>query len=41
MELNETNKYQIKCKKCEKNIFSVFSCLDKNIKSKSKRKNQK
>ena len=41
MELNETNKYQIKCKKCEKNIFSVFSCLSKNIKSESKRKNQK
>ena len=35
------NKYQIKCKKCEENIFNVFSCLDKNMKSKSKGKNQK
>ena len=35
------NKYQIKCKKCEKNIFNVFSCLDKNIKSKSKGKKSK
>ena len=35
------NKYQIKCKKCEKNIFNVFSCLNKNIESKSKGKNKK
>ena len=35
------NKYQIKCKKCEKNNFNVFSCLNKNIEKKSKGKSKK
>ena len=35
------NKCQKNAKKCGKNIFNVYLCLDKNIKTKSKGKNQK
>ena len=35
------NKYQIKCKKCEKNNFNIFYALSKINKSETKIKSQK
>ena len=35
------NKYQIKCKKCEKNIFNIFYALTKINKSETKIKSKK
>ena len=35
------NKCQKNAKKCGKNIFNVYLCLDKNIKTKSKGKKSK